>query len=54
MPGTFERLNAALCAGAEALGVAAAVFMIALCADVPAQLSCGRCGRPTMMPRSGR
>jgi TRAP-type transport system small permease protein len=35
MPGKFERFNAAVCAGAEALGVAAAVFMIALtCADV--------------------
>jgi TRAP-type C4-dicarboxylate transport system permease small subunit len=35
MPGKFERFNAAVCAGAEALGVAAAVFMVALtCADV--------------------
>lgn len=35
MPGKFERFNAAACAGAETLGVAAAVFMVALtCADV--------------------
>jgi TRAP-type C4-dicarboxylate transport system permease small subunit len=35
MPAKFERFNAAVCAGAEAFGVAAAVFMIALtCADV--------------------
>lgn len=35
MPGKFERFNAAVCAGAEVLGIAAAVFMIALtCADV--------------------